>query len=104
MRDGLPLFREHAPPADARPEQTPARSGTLPGYTTSRDAIRHITLAILAHAFLAAMAAMAADAAAKGAAETVPALRPSPWQKFGGSWQLATHPSPLTSPSSVHAH
>nr|WP_123982860.1 IS701 family transposase [Streptomyces sp. Ag109_O5-1] len=63
--------------------------------------MRHITLAILAHAFLAAMAA---DAAAKGAAETVPALRPSPWQKFGGSWQLATHPSPLTSPSSVHAH
>ena len=41
LRDGLPLFREHAPPADARPGQTPARSGTLPGYTTSWDAIRH---------------------------------------------------------------
>ncbi|WP_456115196.1 IS701 family transposase [Streptomyces broussonetiae] len=63
--------------------------------------MRHITLAMLAHAFLAVMAA---DAAAKGAAETVPASRPSPWQKFGGSWQLATHPSPLTSPSSAHAH
>ncbi|MEU6576564.1 IS701 family transposase [Streptomyces sp. NPDC046805] len=63
--------------------------------------MRHITLAILAHAFLAVMAA---DALAKGAAETVPASRPSPWQKFGGSWQLATHPSPLTSPSSAHAH
>jgi hypothetical protein len=50
------------------------------------------------------LAVMAADAAAKGAAETVPASRPSPWQKFGGSWQLATHPSPLTSPSSAHAH
>ncbi|MBZ9644518.1 IS701 family transposase [Streptomyces sp. PSKA30] len=51
--------------------------------------MRHITLAMLAHAFLAAMAA---DAAAKGDAETVPApwLR-SPWQKFGGSWQLAAH-------------
>ncbi|MGW5172726.1 IS701 family transposase [Streptomyces nodosus] len=63
--------------------------------------MRHITLAILAHAFLAVMAV---DAAAKGAAETVPASRPSPWQKFGGSWQLATHPSPFTSPSSAHAH
>ncbi|WP_406376974.1 IS701 family transposase [Streptomyces sp. NBC_00647] len=62
--------------------------------------MRHVTLAMLAHAFLAVMAA---DAAAKGAAETVPALRPSPWQKFGGSWQLSTHPR-LTSPSSTHAH
>jgi SRSO17 transposase len=62
--------------------------------------MRHITLAILAHAFLAVMAA---DAAAKGAAETVPALHPSPWQKFGGSWQLATHPR-LTRPSTTHAH
>lgn len=46
--------------------------------------LRHITLAMLAHAFLAVMAA---DAAAKGDAETVPSpwLR-SPWQKFGGSW------------------
>ncbi|MFB7738415.1 hypothetical protein ACFC08_29300 [Streptomyces sp. NPDC056112] len=64
--------------------------------------MRHITLAILAHAFLAIMAA---DAAAKGAAETVPASRPSPWQKFGGSWQLATHPPhTLISPSPGHAH
>ncbi|MFJ3899536.1 MULTISPECIES: hypothetical protein [unclassified Streptomyces] len=39
MRDDLPLFREHARSADARPGQTPARSGTLSGYTTSRDAI-----------------------------------------------------------------
>ncbi|MEY2249364.1 IS701 family transposase [Streptomyces sp. BF23-18] len=61
--------------------------------------MRHVTLAMLAHAFLAVMAA---DAAAKGAAETVPALRPSPWQKFGGSWQLSTPPR-LTSPSSTHA-
>ncbi|WP_369227904.1 hypothetical protein AB5J52_47265 [Streptomyces sp. R39] len=59
------------------------------------------SLAVLAHAFLAVMAV---DAAAKGAAETVPASRPSPWQKFGGSWQLATHPSPFTNPSSAHAH
>ncbi|MCZ7456954.1 IS701 family transposase [Streptomyces sp. WMMC940] len=64
--------------------------------------MRHVTLAMLAHAFLAVMAA---DAAAKGAAETVPASRPSPWQKFGGSWQLATHPPhALISPSSAHAH
>ncbi|MFF4096237.1 hypothetical protein ACFYYY_20885 [Streptomyces sp. NPDC001834] len=48
---------------------------------------RHITLAMLAHAFLAAMAAAAAQ---KGAAETVPARwSRSPWQKYGGSWQLA---------------
>ncbi|MFI5689499.1 IS701 family transposase [Streptomyces sp. NPDC051636] len=64
--------------------------------------MRHITLAMLAHAFLAVMAA---DAAAKGAAETVPASasRPSPWQKFGGSWQLATHSHVPTSLSSAHA-
>ncbi|MEE4599562.1 hypothetical protein V2J94_48585, partial [Streptomyces sp. DSM 41524] len=49
---------------------------------------RHITLAMLAHAYLAVMAA---DAAAKGGAETLPApwLR-SPWQKSGGSWCLAS--------------
>ncbi|GAA3904527.1 hypothetical protein GCM10022207_87300 [Streptomyces lannensis] len=62
--------------------------------------MRHITLAMLAHAFLAVMAA---DAAAKGAAETVPAWRTSPWQKFGGSWQLSTQPSPCTRPSSAPA-
>ncbi|MFB9458440.1 hypothetical protein ACFFU6_33405 [Streptomyces antimycoticus] len=49
---------------------------------------RHITLALLAHAYLAVMAT---DAAAKGDAETLPApwLR-SPWQKSGGSWRLAS--------------
>jgi SRSO17 transposase len=48
---------------------------------------RHITLAMLAHAFLAAMAA---DAASKGAAETVPTRSStSPWRRFGDSWQLA---------------
>ncbi|MFF4355217.1 IS701 family transposase [Streptomyces sp. NPDC001530] len=54
--------------------------------------MRHITLAMLAHAFLAATAA---QAAAKGDAETVPApwLR-SPWRKSAGSWQLAPHPGP----------
>jgi hypothetical protein len=44
---------------------------------------------------------LAADAEAKGAAETVPAWRPLPWQKFGGSWQLATRPSPFTNTSPV---
>ncbi|MCG3040614.1 IS701 family transposase [Streptomyces sp. S1A] len=48
---------------------------------------RHITLAMLARAFLAAMSATATTA--RGAAETVPVpLRPSPWQKSGGSWQF----------------
>ncbi|MHA5055148.1 IS701 family transposase [Streptomyces sp. SD15] len=54
--------------------------------------MRHVTLAMLAHAFLAATAA---QAAAKGDAETVPApwFR-SPWRKCAGSWQLAPHPGP----------
>ncbi|WP_138968789.1 IS701 family transposase [Streptomyces sp. YIM 121038] len=49
---------------------------------------RHITLAMLAHAYLAVMAA---DAAGKGGAETLPApwLR-SPWQKSAGSWHFAS--------------
>ncbi|WUN20918.1 IS701 family transposase [Streptomyces phaeochromogenes] len=48
---------------------------------------RHITLAMLAHAFLAAMAAAAIE---RGAEETTrPALQPSPWQRSAGSWQLA---------------
>ncbi|MGX1152651.1 SRSO17 transposase [Streptomyces albogriseolus] len=48
---------------------------------------RHITLAMLAHAFLAAMSATATTA--RGVAETVPApLHPSPWRKSGGSWQF----------------
>ncbi|GAA3082681.1 hypothetical protein GCM10020000_80900 [Streptomyces olivoverticillatus] len=49
---------------------------------------RHITLAMLAHAYLTVMAA---DAAAKGGAETLPApwLR-SPWQKSADSWHFAS--------------
>ena len=48
---------------------------------------RHITLAMLAHAFLAAMAAAAG--AERGAAESVPAISPrSRWRKPGDSWQL----------------
>jgi SRSO17 transposase len=61
---------------------------------------RHITLAMFAHAYLAVMAA---DTAAKGAAETLPApwLR-SPWQKSAGSWRLA---SPTTTePAGRFAH
>ncbi|MEU9118233.1 IS701 family transposase, partial [Streptomyces sp. NPDC048483] len=47
---------------------------------------RHITLAMLAHAFLAAMSATAAE---KGVAETNPSASfPSPWQKCGDSWTL----------------
>jgi SRSO17 transposase len=48
---------------------------------------RHITLAMLAHTFLAAMAAAEIE---RGAEETVPASsRPSPWRKSAGSWQRA---------------
>ncbi|MEU1180827.1 hypothetical protein ABZ464_24865 [Streptomyces sp. NPDC005820] len=47
---------------------------------------RHITLAMLAHGFLAAMTAHALE---KGAAETNPSASfPSPWQKCDGSWIL----------------
>ena len=55
---------------------------------------RHITLAMLAHAFLAAMTAHALE---KGAAETVRAASfPSPWQKSDGSWTLPILPQPGT--------
>ncbi|MFD8321626.1 IS701 family transposase [Kitasatospora purpeofusca] len=48
--------------------------------------IRHITLAMLAHAFLAARAAAATS---KGAAETVHSpWSTSLWQRSGDSWQL----------------
>ncbi len=48
---------------------------------------RHITLAMLAHAYLAVMA----SAEAKGGAETVPApWFHSPWQKSAGSWRFAS--------------
>jgi hypothetical protein len=58
----------------------------LIGYTTWRDTIRHITLAMPAHAFLAATAAQAAS---KEGAETVltPWFR-SPWRRSADSWQL----------------
>ncbi|SEG85532.1 transposase, IS4 family [Actinacidiphila yanglinensis] len=56
---------------------------------------RHITLAMLAHAFLAAMAAHAVE---RGAGETVRAASfPSPWQKSDGSWTLPIPPQPGTS-------
>ncbi|MFF0166367.1 IS701 family transposase [Streptomyces prasinus] len=52
---------------------------------------RHITLAMLAHTFLAVMAAAAGTE--KGAAETVPVtLCPSPWRKSGDSWRLPARP------------
>jgi hypothetical protein len=44
---------------------------------------KHITLAMLAHAFLAALAA------AKGDPEnTISNTRLSPWARSGGSWQV----------------
>ncbi|WP_243762162.1 IS701 family transposase [Streptomyces sp. Tu 3180] len=62
---------------------------------------RHITLAMLAHAVLSATSATAT--AARGAAETVPVnLRPSPWQKSGGSWQF-TVPHRHTGGKADHA-
>ncbi|MDN3265922.1 IS701 family transposase [Streptomyces sp. CSDS2] len=49
---------------------------------------RHITLAMLAHAFLAALAAQA-DGGARGAAETDQPSPRSPWQKSGACWTLS---------------
>ncbi|WP_368860983.1 transposase [Streptomyces sp. B15] len=60
---------------------------------------RHITLAMLAHAILAVLAAQATE---KGAAETTPpALSPSPWQKSGDSW---TYCFPTPSPEATPSH
>ncbi|MFH9044554.1 IS701 family transposase [Streptomyces sp. NPDC017966] len=61
--------------------------------------MRHVTLAMLAHAFLAVTAA---QAAAKGDAETVPPWFRSPWRKSAGSWQLAPHPGPAHRFASMH--
>lgn len=60
--------------------------------------MRHITLAMLAHAFLADTAA---QAAAKGDAETVPPWSRSPWQKSAGCWQLGPHTGPARSFASM---
>ncbi|SEE72873.1 hypothetical protein SAMN05216532_8592 [Streptomyces sp. 2231.1] len=58
---------------------------------------RHITLAMLAHAFLAGLAA---DETAKGAAETTPpASSSSPWRRPEGSWTLS---GPAPAPDSLH--
>ncbi|MES4886275.1 IS701 family transposase, partial [Streptomyces sp. NPDC000349] len=66
---------------------------------------RHITLAMLAHAVLTALAARprAGGEAAKGAAETDQPPSRSPWQRSGGSWTLScpTH-EPTATPSPTH--
>ncbi|MEU5191624.1 IS701 family transposase [Streptomyces klenkii] len=50
---------------------------------------RHITLAMLAHAFLTVLAAQSRDTP-KGAAETTPpASSPSPWRRSGACWTLS---------------
>ncbi|WP_369199175.1 IS701 family transposase [Streptomyces djakartensis] len=54
---------------------------------------RHITLAMLAHAFLAGLAA---GEATKGAAETTPApSSTSPWQRSADSWNISCPDAPL---------
>ncbi|MEU9222562.1 IS701 family transposase [Streptomyces sp. NPDC048376] len=64
---------------------------------------RHITLAMLAHAVLTALAAQAGGEAAKGVAETDQPSSRSPWQRSGGSWTLScpTHEA-TTTPSTTH--
>ncbi|WP_208036344.1 IS701 family transposase [Streptomyces cyanogenus] len=63
---------------------------------------RHITLAMLAHAVLTALAAQA-DNDAKGAAETHQPSSHSPWRRSGGSWTLSCPaPEPSTTPSPTH--
>ncbi|MFG3399511.1 IS701 family transposase [Streptomyces parvus] len=59
---------------------------------------RHITLAMLAHAFLTVLAAQAAH---QETAETNrPASSPSPWQRSDGSWTLSC---PTPAPNSTSA-
>ncbi|WP_042388543.1 IS701 family transposase [Streptacidiphilus melanogenes] len=62
---------------------------------------RHITLAMLAHAFLAALAA---QALARETAETTPpAQSHSAWQRSGASWTLSClHLAPSPIPSDTH--
>ncbi|WP_370252627.1 IS701 family transposase [Streptomyces sp. V4I8] len=64
---------------------------------------RHITLTMLAHAVLAALAAQVTGDAAKGAAETDQPSSPSPWQRSGDSWTLScpVH-DPTAIPSPTH--
>jgi SRSO17 transposase len=64
---------------------------------------RHITLAMLAHAFLAVLAAQALDTA-KGAAETTPpASSRSPWQRSGTCWTLSCPtPDPTRTDDCTH--
>ncbi|MGW2089597.1 hypothetical protein ACWCQ6_32080, partial [Streptomyces sp. NPDC001880] len=61
---------------------------------------RHITLTMLAHAVLAALAARAGDEAAKGAAETDQPSSRSPWQRSDGSWTLSCPAQEPTAPPS----
>lgn len=62
---------------------------------------RHITLAMLAHAVLAALAAQAQSDTAKGAAETDRPSSRSPRQGSGGSWTLCP---PASRPRPRHPH
>ncbi|MFJ3786353.1 IS701 family transposase [Streptomyces sp. NPDC090093] len=63
---------------------------------------RHITLAMLAHAVLTALAAQAREAAKRAAETDQPSSR-SPWQRSGGSWTLScpAH-EPTVTPSPTH--
>ncbi|MGW7824907.1 IS701 family transposase, partial [Streptomyces puniciscabiei] len=63
---------------------------------------RHITLSILAHAVLTALAAQAGNDT-KGAAETHQPSSRSPWRRSGDSWTLSCPaPEPSTTPSPTH--
>ncbi|WP_405657950.1 hypothetical protein OG379_00215 [Streptomyces sp. NBC_01166] len=67
------------------------------------DWYRHITLAMLAHAVLTALAAQVTVEAVKGAAETDQPSSRSPWQRSAGSWTLSCLiPEPTTIPSPTH--
>lgn len=64
---------------------------------------RHISLAMLAHAVLTALAAQADNEAAKGAAESDQPSSRSPWQRSGASWTLSCPaPEPTATPSPTH--
>lgn len=62
---------------------------------------RHITLAMLAHAFLTALAARAGQE--ETAETTRPASFPSPWQRSDGSWTLSC-PAPGPTATTANTH
>jgi hypothetical protein len=84
-----PLLVTQATQTSMAPAQGSVSQDTLPAIAEVRRYVgwyRHIILAMLAHAFLAAMAAQESEKGAVQAGKTRSSS--SLWQKCGDSWQL----------------